>query len=40
MFVRVVGPEFWPRERPLRNVPYLLASAEKGERPEEGAAAS
>ena len=39
VFVRVVGPELGPRERPVRKVPYLLASAER-ERPAEGAAAS
>ena len=38
--MRVVGPDAVLRVRPLRKVPYLLASAEKGERPAEGAAAS
>ena len=40
MAVRVVGLEFCPMERPLRKVPYLLASADKGDSPADGAAAS
>ena len=40
VFVRVVGPELGPRERPVRKVPYLLASADKGDSPADGAAAS
>ena len=40
VFVRVVALEFGAIERPGRKVPYLLASAEKGESPADGTAAS
>ena len=36
----MVGPDAVLRVRPLRKVPYLLASAEKGDRPADAVAAS